>query len=74
MFNYTETRKRIARKAYLVKVQTSLGTAVTVTKKKACELLTVLERRAVEPSVSFTEIGNGKELVIIDQLKKSGGA
>lgn len=67
--NFAETRKRIAKKAYLIKVQTNLGTAVTITKKEACQLLTILESRRVEPSVTFTEIGNGKELVIIDETK-----
>lgn len=64
--NLTQARQRITKKAYLVKVQTVLGTAVTIRKKEACELLKILERRMIEPSVSFTDIGNGKELVIID--------
>ena len=68
--NLAQTRRRIMKKAYLVKVQTTLGTAVTITKKEACELLVILDRRSVEPSIFFTEIGNGKSVVIIDEKGK----
>lgn len=72
--NLTQTRRRIMKEAYLVKVQTILGTAVTITKKEACELLTILERRNIKPSISFTEIGNGKSVVIIDEKRQNGNS
>jgi len=57
--------RRIKTKAHLVRVQTELGTAVTITKREAYRLLGVLESRGVEPEVEFTDIGNGREFVYI---------
>ena len=66
MTSYNETKKRINKQAQVVKVQTVLGTSVTISKVEACRMLDILERRAVRPSVEFTEIRPGKYLVTID--------
>lgn len=66
MVNYTEIKKRINKEAQIVRIQTVLGTSVTISKVQACRMLDVLERRAVEPNIEFTEIRPGKYLVTID--------
>lgn len=66
MINYTETKKRINKEAQVVRVQTVLGTSVTISKVEACRMLDILERRSVQPGVEFTEIRPGKYLVTID--------
>jgi len=65
MTTTTQTAKRIRTKGHVVRVQTELGTAVTITKREAYRLLDTLESRGVEPEVEFTDIGNGREFVYI---------
>ena len=60
-----DTQNRIKTKASKVTVQTELGTSVTITKKEAYRLLDKLANRNITPKVEFTEIYNGRELVVI---------
>jgi len=60
-----DTQNRIKTKASKVTVQTELGTSVTITKKEAYRLLDKLTNRNITPKVEFTEIYNGRELVVI---------
>lgn len=66
MINYTEIKKRIIKEAQIIRIQTVLGTSVTISKVQACRLLDTLERRAVEANIEFTEIRPNKFLVTID--------
>lgn len=61
-----ELKKRIRKEVQLIIVQTTLGTAVSITKKEAYRFLDMLASRNVEPTVNFTEIGNGKMLMVIE--------
>lgn len=61
----TKIKSRIKNKGQRIRVQTTLGTSVTITKKEAYRLLDKLEQRDVEPKVEFVEVGNGRELVLI---------
>ena len=71
MSNHTQIKKRIAKEAMLIRVQTTLGTSVTISKKDAYILLDTLERREVLPSVEFTEVRQGRYLVTIDAPQKA---
>ena len=71
MTDYAAIRRRIKREAQVIKVATTLGAAVTITKRQAYALLDTLERRMVEPSVTFDEIHDGKYLVVIDQARQT---
>lgn len=63
--DYQEIKRRIKKEAQLIKVETTLGTAVRVSKKDAIRLIDMLESRRVEPKVDFTELYNKRYLVII---------
>ena len=71
MTDYAAIRRRIKREAQVIKVATTLGTAVTITKRQTYALLDTLERRMVEPSVTFDEVHEGKYLVVIDQARQT---
>jgi len=65
--DYAKMKTKLNRPTtYSVKAQTTCGTAVKITKIEACRLLDILERRAVEPNISFTHINDGKYIAIIN--------
>ena len=65
-FDYEETKKRISKEGYIVKVETSLGSAVKITKVESYKLLNLLAVRKVVPLVEFIKLGNGKYAVFIE--------
>jgi hypothetical protein len=50
-------------------VETTLGTAVKVSKKEALKFIDKLEKRHVTPKVHFEEIYNGQYFVILGSTK-----
>ena len=64
--DYTQIATRIKKDVQLILVQTTLGTAVKITKKEALKLLATLEARNVEAKIEFSEIYNGRYLVTIN--------